>query len=306
MDNQCKKCTKCLETLDYSQYSKDKTNKDGLSYQCKKCKDTATKLRRLKRKETVKEIPSEKTCYCCNNKKSSNYFSKLTNNNDGLDNYCKDCSKQKNKEKKNRVKTPVIIDETITKVCRVCNNEKKLSEYRVTRKSSDNFNHICIECTPKGTWNKEKEKASQKKYRMNNPEKMKDKYRKQGKNINRRVRDSLNHRISEALFTKKVTKRNKTFEYVGCDIEFFRKWIEHQFIKDMSWENYGNWHLDHVKPCCSFDLSKEDDVKKCFSWKNIQPLWANDNIIKNNKIDIHLIESQKNKANNYENKLITI
>ena len=306
MDNNFKKCTKCLETLDYSQYSKDKTNKDGLSYQCKKCKDIATKLRRLKRKETVKEIPLEKTCTFCNNKKSFDNFCKNNINVDGLNNYCKDCTNQKNKEKKTRVKTPVIIDETITKVCRVCNNEKNLLDYRITRKSSDNFSHICIECTPKGTWNKEKQKAAEKKYRMKNPEKMKEKYRKQGKKINRRVRDSLNHRISEALFTKKVTKRNKTFEYVGCDIEFFRKWIEHQFINGMTWENYGDWHLDHVKPCCSFDLSKDEDIKECFSWKNIQPLWANDNLTKSNKIDIEIIELHKIKAINYENNLINV
>jgi len=306
MDIQTKKCTKCLETLSYSQFSKDKTNKDGHSYQCSKCKDSATKLRRLKMKETEKEIPSEKTCFTCKNKKPPGDFPKCRINSDGLHNHCKVCANKKNAAKKKKEKTPVTIDETITKVCRVCNNEKKISDYRITRRSSDNFSHICIDCTPKGTWNKEKQKAAEKKYRMNNPEKMKEKYRKAGKNINRRIRDSLNHRIAEALFTKNITKRNKTFDYVGCDIEFFRKWIEHQFNKGMTWENYGGWHLDHVKPCCSYDLSKDEDVIECFSWKNIQPLWASDNNSKNGKIDVKLIELQKNKAHIFESQLKAI
>ena len=48
----------------------------------------------------------------------------------------------------------------------------------------------------------------------------------------------------------------------------------------MTWENRSLWHIDHIKPCISFDLTKEEEQKKCFHWSNLQPLWAKENIAK--------------------------
>jgi len=53
----------------------------------------------------------------------------------------------------------------------------------------------------------------------------------------------------------------------------------------MSWNNHGEWHIDHIKPCTSFDLSKLSEQKKCFHYKNLQPLWAKDNLSKGAKIN---------------------
>ncbi len=52
----------------------------------------------------------------------------------------------------------------------------------------------------------------------------------------------------------------------------------------MSWENRNEWHLDHIIPCSKFNLSKEEDLKKCFHYSNLQPLWAKDNLSKGSKI----------------------
>ena len=54
----------------------------------------------------------------------------------------------------------------------------------------------------------------------------------------------------------------------------------------MTWNNHGiyTWHIDHIKPCDSFDLSNEEDQKKCFHYTNMQPLWALENLSKSNKI----------------------
>ncbi len=52
----------------------------------------------------------------------------------------------------------------------------------------------------------------------------------------------------------------------------------------MSWENYGKWHVDHILPCASFDLGKPEEQFKCFNYKNLQPLWATDNLKKQAKI----------------------
>jgi hypothetical protein len=70
---------------------------------------------------------------------------------------------------------------------------------------------------------------------------------------------------------------------LGCSIIEFRQHLEKQFVNGMKWENYGEWHIDHIIPCSSFDLSKIDEQKKCFHYTNQQPLWKIDNLRKGNR-----------------------
>jgi hypothetical protein len=52
----------------------------------------------------------------------------------------------------------------------------------------------------------------------------------------------------------------------------------------MSWENHGEWHIDHIRPCASFsDLTQLEQQKQCCHYTNLQPLWAIDNILKSDK-----------------------
>ena len=51
----------------------------------------------------------------------------------------------------------------------------------------------------------------------------------------------------------------------------------------MTWKNYGEWHIDHIKPCSKFNLTDEEEQKKCFNYKNLQPLWASENTSKGAK-----------------------
>ena len=75
----------------------------------------------------------------------------------------------------------------------------------------------------------------------------------------------------------KKPKRNETF---GCDHAFLRNYLESKFSAGMSWSNYGQWHIDHIRPCASFDLRDPEQVKACFHYSNLQPLWAVDNMKK--------------------------
>jgi len=78
-------------------------------------------------------------------------------------------------------------------------------------------------------------------------------------------------------------KVGKTFELVGCSRDELVSHLESKFTEGMMWDNYGTWHVDHIKPCCSFNLEDPEEQKKCFHWTNLQPLWAKDNTSKGGK-----------------------
>ena len=79
-------------------------------------------------------------------------------------------------------------------------------------------------------------------------------------------------------------KSDSTSKLLGCSIDRACDHLESQFTEGMSWDNYGEWHIDHIIPCSFFDLTKPSHQKLCFNWKNLQPLWAEDNMSKGNKI----------------------
>lgn len=56
--------------------------------------------------------------------------------------------------------------------------------------------------------------------------------------------------------------------------------LEAQFAEGMSWDNYGEWHVDHIKPCALFNLLLADEQEACFHYTNLQPLWGPDNCSK--------------------------
>lgn len=95
--------------------------------------------------------------------------------------------------------------------------------------------------------------------------------------------DRLRNRIYKAL--KGQTKASSTKRLIGCSVEQLKLYLEKQFISNMTWNNYGKWHVDHIKPCAKFDLSKVSEQKKCFHYTNLQPLWAKDNLSKGARME---------------------
>lgn len=63
-------------------------------------------------------------------------------------------------------------------------------------------------------------------------------------------------------------------KYFAYSVAEFMAHIERQFTKGMNWENYGEWHVDHIRPVASFDLTTEEGIKACFAMTNLRPLWA--------------------------------
>ena len=105
---------------------------------------------------------------------------------------------------------------------------------------------------------------------------------------NRRLRDyafaiesRLRRRFNHAI--QKTNKAGRIMELVGCTRDQLVAYMEAQFLPSMSWENRSEWHVDHIKPCASFDLTDPGQQRQCFHYTNLQPLWAVDNIRKGAK-----------------------
>lgn len=171
--------------------------------------------------------------------------------------------------------------------CNRCNSLKEESCFYPRLKS------LCKNCSLKKSkeyWkiNKEKIRIRKKKYHLANRSRLLERKRqlyneKRRDNPVYKVTHSLRQRTRNALFGR--SKSQCTLKMLGCSIEFFMSYMESKFKDGMTWENYGlhGWHIDHIKPCSWFDMSKPEEQQKCFHYTNLQPLWAKDNISKLNR-----------------------
>jgi hypothetical protein len=92
-------------------------------------------------------------------------------------------------------------------------------------------------------------------------------------------------RIRGALSRKNLRKSTKTEQLLGCSVQELKNHLQAQFKAGMSWDNYGDWHVDHIRPCCNFDLTKIEQQKICFHYTNLQPLWAEENFKKSGRYE---------------------
>ena len=115
--------------------------------------------------------------------------------------------------------------------------------------------------------------------------------KRQPKDTNYNISNALRRSIIGALKRQQIRKHRKTEELLGTDRKTARKHIESLFQPGMNWKNHGlghgKWHIDHIIPCASFDLKCPVQQLACCHYKNLQPLWAIDNIKKGAKLDYH-------------------
>lgn len=107
---------------------------------------------------------------------------------------------------------------------------------------------------------------------------------KLSKDINYKISHYLRSRFNSALKRETKTNRKKwssVIDLLGCSIDEFKIKISKKFKKGMTWDNYGEWHIDHIKAVANFDLTKKDNQAKAFHYTNLQPLWADENFRKN-------------------------
>lgn len=92
----------------------------------------------------------------------------------------------------------------------------------------------------------------------------------------------LRHRLWKV--TKGRFREETTFALVGCSASQLVAYLQSQFLPGMTWDNRSEWHIDHIKPCAAFDLTKTEEQRRCFHFTNLQPLWAEDNLRKSAKL----------------------
>lgn len=92
-------------------------------------------------------------------------------------------------------------------------------------------------------------------------------------------------RIRGALTRRYLRRNTKTEGLLGCSVQELKDHLEAQFRDGMTWDNFGQWHVDHIRPCCSFDLTKSEEQKICFHYTNLQPLWAEENFKKSGRYE---------------------
>ena len=181
------------------------------------------------------------------------------------------------------------------------NNKEKFNQYNKEYflKNKEKFNQYRKEYRLK---NKEKQKQYEKKWRLNNKEKANqkckewrlknkeyskkylNKYEKKRRKIDPNYKLIKNMRTRIWFALKGKCKSETTIKLLGCSIEECWQHLESKFQPGMTKENYGLWHVDHIKPCSSFNLTDPEQQKICSHYTNLQPLWAADNIRKKDKV----------------------
>lgn len=195
-----------------------------------------------------------------------------------------------------------------TKICSKCKEEKLNCDFNIDNSRPDNLYSSCKKCRKivvKEYSEKKSKKINeyQKEYKKNNLNKIitRDKlyYNKNKEKIkksnyfrtkNRRkedpifkLRGNLNVRIRLFMKSINIIKNNSTLNIIGCTPQFLKEYIENQFTDDMSWELMGKYiHIDHIIPLSS--AKTEEELYKLCHYSNLQPLWAEDNLKKGNKI----------------------
>lgn len=241
--------------------------------------ETPHKNRKLHR---ITNGVEEKECNTCMRWKSLDSFSKASAW-DKLDRKCKDCAKKY--REKNRDK--LLVKKKEYRVAHV--NERK-AWLEANKESQREYNKVYQ--AKYRAENAEELKANAAKRFQENKESIYDRLRKKrAENPQLRATHNLRSRLSIAL--RGIAKSAHTMELLGCSHDFFRDHMEFQFDDKMTWENYGEWHVDHIIPCAVFNLTDPVEQRICFHYSNLQPLWGAENIAKSDKVNPEDLENAK-------------
>jgi hypothetical protein len=184
------------------------------------------------------------------------------------------------------------------KKCTICKLYKDLSFFHRDSSRKDGIGYKCKSCIREYVENKtdhlkmyrdsRKEKSAEylKEYRKKNRLALNKKSaeyekRKKQEDTEFKLRRLLRDRLRKAL--KNSYKGGSAVSDLGCNISFLKTYLESKFVEGMEWSNHGKWHIDHIVPLSSFDLTQKEQILVACHYTNLQPLWAVDNIKKSNR-----------------------
>lgn len=204
-----------------------------------------------------------KTCKLCNIELDESNFHRNNNSKDKLDSRCKPCCKaykkeyrinniQEYKKRRNDAYLKIKNDPSFKskkakydKEYGIKNKDKIYNRLKAWRnKTKSTRNKVA------NTWQKNKRKTD----------------------INYKLRCYVSNYMRDYLKSKKDGRSYKRF--VSYSINDLINHLESKFTKGMTWENYGEWHIDHIVPVSNFDFTDENNITICWSLENLQPLWA--------------------------------
>ena len=171
----------------------------------------------------------------------------------------------------------------VLKCCR-CKSICLKSIFYKSKNMSDGSHPQCKICAKK-SYKENRDKG--KRYYLDNRDRIKEYQLKNRDQINTRIKEYIKNRIKTDVDFRLIrntrrrihhalngkSKSSSTKEILGIDIDSYKKWIEFQFTPEMIWSNI---EIDHVKPICMVDVSKDGESREAFSWKNAQPLLKHD------------------------------
>lgn len=188
-----------------------------------------------------------------------------------------------------------------TKKCSKCGKRKKIERFVKNTRSNDGYRTDCKECHnlyhARRKSNPEymaRRSENTKKWKKGNPERVKEiksasdkrcrphirAYMQQKRDTDIQYRLALRLRIRLWHALKGKTKGGSAVRDLGCTIPQLMKQLESKFKPGMTWDNYGKWHIDHIKPLIKFDLTDRLQLKIACHHSNLQPLWGEDNLSK--------------------------
>jgi hypothetical protein len=179
------------------------------------------------------------------------------------------------------------------KICKKCGKTKEIGEFSRNKRYAEEggYNRQCKECV-KATIDKDRANARSRAYYRENKEKLLPtrnawqranrkkvaEYQVKCRNAcpQRIASHRMRNRLYAALRAQRTNKGNSTFDILGIDKEGFFKYFFGLFKDGMTIQDFknGKIHIDHIIPCSKFDLTKEEELRKCFHYKNLQPSWG--------------------------------
>ena len=175
------------------------------------------------------------------------------------------------------------------KICSKCGNP---GEFFNDTRSKDGLQSQCKRCKSTGITSyyrtskgKEYRKKHRRKWEKSYENKYPDKRREKGRKHywENRISCNISRLLRRSLQGSKGGCHWETI--TGFTLKELEEHLEQQFKPGMNWKNYGQWHIDHIKPISSFNITSIycEDFKECWSLKNLQPLWAEENFAKGNR-----------------------